>query len=96
VVKEQLLGAAWHRKPGSSLQVGEQPSSGVVLPSSHASAAAMMPSPHLGVHGLPGTRHCQPASTLWQSAEHPSPPVVLPSSQPSLAVAVPFPQRSHG
>src|SRR6266540_3681043 len=42
--------------PGSTTQVGEQPSSGIVLPSSHPSLPAMIfESPHAGTHLRPGT-----------------------------------------
>src|ERR1022692_600038 len=43
--------------PGSIRQFLEQPSPSVLFPSSQASVPMRMPSPHLGVHFLPGTRH---------------------------------------
>jgi hypothetical protein len=72
----------------------EQPSPLTVLPSSHVSVPVSTPSPHSGEHGLPGTRHSQPASTVWQSAEQPSPLTVFPSSQVSSDVKTPFPQTA--
>ena len=58
--------ASTQAKPGSSVQVALQPSPAVLLPSSHCSLPATMPSPHfLAMHFAPGVGHCQPGST-WQ------------------------------
>jgi hypothetical protein len=65
---------------GTSLwQEAEQPSPGVVLPSSHCSAPSFVPLPQLPL-------------SLWQVAEQPSPGVVLPSSHCSAPSFVPLPQ----
>ena len=37
--------------PGSTVQVGEQPSPALMLPSSHASLGNLMPSPQMATHG---------------------------------------------
>jgi hypothetical protein len=84
-----------HLKPISSLQLAEQPSPLAVLPSSHISPAVITPSPQAGLHGLPGTRHCQPGSTVLQSLEQPSPLTVLPSSQVSSEVRMLFPHLAR-
>ena len=67
-----------------TLQLAEQPSPSVMLPSSHTSpcATCTTPSPQRGalMHGEPGAWQTQPCSS-WQVALQPSFAVVLPSSQ---------------
>ena len=53
---EQTLGAPVHVAPGSTLQMLEQPSPAVVLPSSHCSPPTSMPSPQSGSQRRPSTR----------------------------------------
>ena len=77
------------------MQVLEQPSPLVVLPSSHCSVPTICPSPHFGTQGLPGMRHCQPGSMVLQSPEQPSPLTVLPSSQASWLDNFPSPQTAR-
>src|SRR5436189_179011 len=85
------------------VQVPEQPSPLLVLPSSHFSVPAMMPSPHTTcgqTHFCPGTQ-MQLAPITLQLAEQPSPSVILPSSHtsPSATCTIPSPQRGalmHG
>ena len=76
--------------PGSIKQLAEQPSSLAVFLSSHFSPPLMIPSPQVGTHLRPGTRHSKPAST-WQVALQPSLPVRLPSSHCSSEVRMPLP-----
>ena len=45
MVGVHLLGLPLHLHPSSSLQVAEQPSPAVVLPSSHSSGGTTTPSP---------------------------------------------------
>jgi hypothetical protein len=74
-----------HSKPLSTLQVLEQPSPLVVLPSSQVSLPSSTPSPHLTtgqVQAFPGVEQMQPVSS-WQVLEQPSLLTVLPSSQDS-------------
>src|SRR5262245_46193504 len=61
----------------STAHVGEQPSSPVVLPSSHTSPSSITPLPH---------------TVVWQWKEQPSPFVVLPSSHCSPGSMMPLPQ----
>src|SRR6478609_6220280 len=72
-------------KPPSFLQVDEQPSPSLVLPSSHSSPMSR-PSPHSEV---------QPVSvhfgSVWQVEEQPSNGMVLPSSQLSAPSFLPSP-----
>src|SRR5579863_4888251 len=67
----------------SSVQSEEQPSPSTVLPSSHCSLPATLPSPHWAARHAAMGGHTQPHSTILQSAEQPSPLTVLPSSQAS-------------
>jgi hypothetical protein len=87
----QTLGDPVQLQPGSIWQVDEQPSPFAVFPSSHGLPSSTLPSPQIGVQGLPGAGHCHPGSMVWQSAEHPSPLTVFPSSQASSTVSTPFP-----
>jgi len=78
---------------GSAWQVGEQPSKGSVLPSSHPSPASSLPLPQTAwvqVEGVPEQPH--PGSTL-QVGEQPSPLTVLPSSHCSLATILESPHN---
>src|SRR5690606_252375 len=72
-------------KPGSFLQVDEQPSPSLVLPSSHSSSMTR-PSPQSEV---------QPSGvqvgSVWQNDEQPSNGVSLPSSQLSAPSCLPSP-----
>src|SRR5690242_6008256 len=63
--------------PGSIVQVGEQPSPALVLPSSHASVpfGSLMPSPHDDVHAP-----CVQSGSFTQKGVQPSPRSLLPSS----------------
>src|SRR4051812_21483013 len=88
--------AAWQASPGvvqvqpaSTWQLSSQPSSAVVLPSSHVSVPAISPSPQATVdsQGLPGSKQTKSASSALQSAAQPSPDRLLPSSQTSPNVA---------
>src|SRR6478735_3182238 len=79
---------------GSREQSAEQPSNGVVLPSSQLSAPSTTPLPHLAsVHLLGMPSHFLPSSTR-QRSEQPSPGATLPSSHCSLAATTPSPQRA--
>src|SRR5262252_8804006 len=73
-------------KPGSILQVEEQPSPFRVLPSSQSSFSTR-PSPHLDVQA-PALQ----LGSVRQVAEQPSKGRVLPSSQPSTPSCFLFPQ----
>src|SRR6187549_167819 len=94
----QTLGSPMHDEPDSTRHVLEQPSPLVVLPSSQPSVAdgdcTILPSPQSGTHFLPGTRHCQPGSTVWQFALQPSPSAVLPSSHVSADDKEPLPHTA--
>src|SRR6185369_5111689 len=76
---------------GSTVQVAEQPSCALVLPSSHCSAPVTRPSPQTGAHIDGEPLHAQPVSTV-HPLEQPSPFVRLPSSQPSTTAV---PEGSH-
>ena len=67
-----------HMKPLSVLQSCEQPSPSRALPSSHASGASFMPSPHFERQDP----DVQSGSNV-HPAEQPSPSIALPSSQAS-------------
>src|SRR4051794_22035165 len=75
-----------HSKPGSFVQLDEQPSPSLVLPSSHSSLMSR-PSPHSEV---------QPSAaqvgSVWQVDEQPSKGTALPSSQLSAPSFLPSPQ----
>src|SRR5262249_39498293 len=90
-IATQAEGLPRQLNPGSTVQVGEQPSPAVVLPSSHCSGPVTRSSPQIGAHidGAPVPN--QPRSDV-QGAEQPSPPVVWPSSHPSPASGAPLPQ----
>src|SRR4051812_27944571 len=60
----QAIPGVGQSEPGSTRQVAEHPSPLAVFPSSHFSPAVILPSPHSGTHFFPGTRHCQPGSTV--------------------------------
>src|SRR5580692_7712715 len=81
------------------VQVELQPSPETMLPSSHCSAPAMMPSPHaLATHFVSGVGHCHPGSSMHVD-EQPSPDTALPSSHVSLPVTLPSPHltvETHG
>ncbi len=78
-------------KPGSSWQVALHPSPETLLPSSHCSLPATMPSPHFfAMQRVSGVGHCQPGSS-WQVEEQPSPETALPSSHCSLPWTLPSP-----
>ena len=53
----QTLGMPVQLAPGSIWQVGEQPSSLTMFPSSHCSIPMIMPSPQAGTQRRAGTRH---------------------------------------
>src|SRR5262245_21589349 len=78
-----MLGTQMQPAP-VTLQLAEQPSPSVMLPSSHTSPRFTwtMPSPQRGalVHGDPGAWQTQPCSS-WHVDEQPSLAAVLPSSQ---------------
>jgi hypothetical protein len=79
---------------GSFRQIGEQPSNGVVLPSSHDSAPSCTPLPQMAsVHTLGAPSHFLPSSTR-QRAEQPSPEATFESSHCSVAATRPSPQRA--
>src|SRR5215217_436925 len=80
----------WQPWPASIVQVAEQPSLAVVLPSSQASEEALMPSPHVTAQtdGLP----VQPwPGSIAQVAAQPSPLAVLPSSHSSPLSSIALP-----
>src|SRR4029077_11883161 len=85
VVCEHLLGLPLHFHPSSILQVSEQPSPAVTLPSSHSSGNTATPSPQRAMRwqGCPGGVHENPGSTVRQLAAQPSSPTALPSSHAS-------------
>jgi hypothetical protein len=79
---------------GSIWQSSEQPSKGMVLPSSQLSAPSTMPSPQMvGVQTLGLPLHLWPISTL-HVGEQPSPATVFPSSHCSGKATMPSPQRA--
>ena len=75
-----------HSKPPSFLQVEEQPSPSLVLPSSHSSLISR-PSPHSEVQPSP-----LQVGSVWQVDEQPSNGTALPSSQLSAPSFLPSPQ----
>src|SRR4051812_13237312 len=81
------------------MQVSEQPSPPVLLPSSHSSPSAVVSllSPHqpMSRHIIPGVGHAYPRST-WQLDEQPSLLLRLPSSQYSPKSSRPSPQMGIG
>src|SRR5690606_34169827 len=85
--------ATLHMKPASISHVEEQPSPSRTLPSSQASSAKTMPSPHCEVQGP-----CEQSGSASQNGLQPSPRSVLPSSHCSDPSATPSPQTvaSHG
>src|SRR4029079_9915286 len=66
-----------HMKPGSILQLAEQPSPSTLLPSSQSSLTTM-PSPQRDMHAP-----VWQSGSCCQSAAHPSKGSALPSSHPS-------------
>src|SRR5882724_10841130 len=78
--------ACVHLYPSSILQVEEQPSPSLVLPSSQSSSLNLMPSPHGDVHA-PESQF----GSSWQSGVQPSPRSWFPSSQRSLPSFFPSP-----
>src|SRR5690606_23000715 len=79
---------------GSFSHAGEQPSNGIVLPSSHASAPSTMPSPQtVSLHTLGSPSHFLPRSTR-QRSEQPSPASPFRSSHGSELATRPSPQRA--
>ena len=80
------------------MQVAEQPSPAVTLPSSHSSGNTPTPSPQRAMRwqGCPGGVHENPGSTVRQLAAQPSSAVVLPSSQASSWLRVPSPHSECG
>jgi len=90
VSQAQAEGAPLQAKFYSIEQLAEHPSPAVLLPSSHASAPATMPSPQVVAQPEPAGQ-LQPVSTP-QLLEQPSPSVVLPSSHPSVPTLMPSPQ----
>ena len=93
-----MLGLPLHFQPISILQVAEQPSPAVALPSSHSSGSTTTPSPQRAMRwqGIPGGVHEYPGSTVRQSAAQPSPPATLPSSQASSWLRMPSPHSECG
>src|SRR5215471_9083058 len=86
-----VAGAPWSTivqvKPASTVQVAEQPSPDVVLPSSRASFGNFRPSPQTAVH-VP-LAHC---GSSVQVGEQPSYGMSLPSSHCSKPSLMPSPQ----
>src|SRR5581483_3177530 len=82
-----------HTKPSSMAHADEQPSSSLVLPSSHASGAMTTPSPHTGAHVDGEPVHAKPASMAHD--EQPSPSARFASSHCSVPCTTPSPQRWH-
>jgi hypothetical protein len=81
--------------PVSILQISDQPSSIVILLSSHSSVEAFTPSPHVVVQTLvPVVVHVKPVSTS-HVLDHPSPSSVLSSSHSSPFQMVPLPHASE-
>src|SRR5688572_3951922 len=79
---------------GSRKQMGEQPSNGMLLPSSQASAPSGSPLPQTAsVHTLGEPSHFLPSSTR-QRSEQPSPATSFPSSHGSVGATTPSPQRA--
>src|SRR6478609_794645 len=93
-VGEQVLGWPSHLKPTSNLQLAEQPSPAVVLPSSHCSEEPTILSPQItsSWHGLPGGLHEKPGWVAKQLPRQPSLSLRLPSSQASSSSSLPSPQ----
>src|SRR4029077_4186179 len=98
VVCEHLLGLPLHFHPSSILQVSEQPSPAVTLPSSHSSGNTATPSPQRAMRGqgCPGGVHENPGATVRQWAAQPSSPTALPSSQASSWLRTPSPPSECG
>src|SRR5690606_7706341 len=85
-----------HSNPGSTLQVGEQPSPAVVLPSSHSSLVSpgsLIPSPQAEVHAP-----WEQSGSFLQNGVQPSPWSLFMSSHRSSPPAPPSPHpaRWHG
>src|SRR5450432_1297039 len=77
----------------SSVHCALQPSPSTMLPSSHCSLPATLPSPHLSARQSVLGGHTHPHSSV-QSAAQPSPLFVLPSSQASIPSIMPSPQTT--
>src|SRR5262245_52722523 len=75
-----------HVKPPSILQVEEQPSPSLLLPSSQSSLSTS-PSPQRDVHAP-----AEQSGSAWQSLEQPSNGTSLPSSHTSAPSVFPSPQ----
>src|SRR5262245_35326199 len=88
---QHALGAPVQVKPCSIWQVALHPSAPAMLPSSQASEAATIPSPHTAVHTLGDPPQEKPVS-IWQTLLQPSPSAPLPSSHPSEPATAPSPQ----
>src|SRR5450432_2747170 len=96
----QSMPGVTHENPGSILQVDEQPSLLVGLPSSQASPASSIALPHtllgaathLPMLVVGSFVQVKPGSTCLQSAEQPVAPVVSPLSPASCGSTLPLPQ----
>src|SRR5579862_1179518 len=82
---------ALHVHPGSTVQVGLQPSPAAVLPSSHSSVSSTIPSPQTAVQVPP-----RQWGSIVQVCEQPSYGMRLPSSHSSVPSTIPSPHTGGG